>query len=60
MVTDGKPSVIWDKERLYYNSGGLDPKIVSQTINEVHKCRRNRIPISTFMVTRNRRRRFGR
>ncbi len=54
MVTDGKPSVIWDKERLYYNSGGLE------TINEVHKCRRNRIPISTFMVTRNRRRRFGR
>ena len=52
MITDGKPSAIHDHGRLYINSMGLDPKIVNRTIDEAARCRANRIPITTFMVTR--------
>jgi len=51
MVTDGKPSAIFDSNgRLYKNSFGLDPKIVNKTLDEAVACRRERIPITTFMV----------
>ena len=51
MVTDGKPSAIFDSNgRLYKNSFGLDLKIVNKTLDEAVACRREQIPITTFMV----------
>lgn len=53
MVTDGKPSAIFDDNgRLYKNSLGLDPRIVNKTLDEAVQCRREKIVISTFMVAR--------
>src|SRR5258706_1747944 len=53
MVTDGKPSAIFDESgRLYKNSFGLDPRIVNKTLDEAVACRREKITISTFMVAR--------
>ncbi len=53
MVTDGKPSAIFESNgRLYKNSFGLDPKIVNKTLDEAVACRREKIPITTFMVAR--------
>jgi uncharacterized protein with von Willebrand factor type A (vWA) domain len=51
MVTDGKPSAIFDEGRLYKNPFGLDPKIVGKTLEEAAACRRNKIVITTFMLT---------
>ncbi len=50
MITDGKPSCIWEEGRLYKNSFGLDEKIVNRTLDEAVLCRRRGIPITTFMV----------
>jgi Ca-activated chloride channel homolog len=51
MVTDGKPSAIFEPSgRLYKNSWGLDPRIVNKTLDEAVACRREKIPITTFMV----------
>ncbi|HXF99161.1 MAG TPA: VWA domain-containing protein [Bacteroidota bacterium] len=53
MVTDGKPSAIFTENgKLYKNSFGLDPKIVNKTLDEAVACRREKIPITTFMVAR--------
>ena len=53
MITDGKPSAIYDDAgRLYKNSFGLDARIVNKTLDEALACRREKIPISTFMVAR--------
>lgn len=53
MVTDGKPSAIFDSNgQLYKNSFGLDPRIVNKTLDEAVACRREKIVISTFMVAR--------
>ncbi len=53
MVTDGKPSAMFtDSGKLYKNSFGLDPKIVNKTLDEAVACRREKIPITTFMVAR--------
>ncbi len=51
MITDGKPSAIHENGRLYLNSGGLDPKIVAQTLREASVCRHHGIPVTTFKVT---------
>lgn len=51
MVTDGKPSAITEQGRLYKNPFGLDPKIVGLTLEEAAACRRNKIVITTFMLT---------
>jgi uncharacterized protein with von Willebrand factor type A (vWA) domain len=51
MVTDGKPSAITEHGKLYKNPFGLDPKIVSLTLEEAAACRRNKIVITTFMLT---------
>lgn len=51
MITDGKPSAIFENGRFYKNAFGLDPKIVNKTLDEAVQCRRKRIPITTFMVT---------
>jgi uncharacterized protein with von Willebrand factor type A (vWA) domain len=53
MITDGKPSAMFlPNGRLYKNSFGLDPRIVNKTLDEAVACRRERIPITTFMVAR--------
>jgi Ca-activated chloride channel homolog len=51
MITDGKPSAIFEGGMIYKNSFGLDPKIVNQTVNEAIQCRRKGIVITTFMIT---------
>ncbi len=51
MVTDGKPSAIHEEGRLYKNPFGLDPKIVGKTLEEAAACRRNKIVVTTFMLT---------
>jgi Ca-activated chloride channel family protein len=51
MVTDGKPSAMFDENgKLYKNSFGLDPKIINKTLDEAVALRREKIPISTFMI----------
>ncbi len=50
MITDGKPSAIFEGGGLYVNSFGLDPRIVNQTLDEAARCRRKGIEITTFMV----------
>ena len=51
MITDGKPSAITLEEgRIYKNAFGLDPLVVSQTLEEVGKCRRAGVLINTFML----------
>lgn len=52
MVTDGKPSAIFENGRLYKNPFALDPKIIARTLEEAAACRRAKIPITTFMLTR--------
>ena len=51
MITDGKPSAIFENGHLYKNSVGLDPKIINQTLDEAAACKRSGIVITTFMVT---------
>jgi len=51
MITDGKPSAITENGAIYKNPFGLDPKIVTQTINEATHLRRKGITITTFMIT---------
>jgi len=51
LITDGKPTVITDEEGVIYrNTFGLDPKIVSKTLDEAVALRKERIPITTFMI----------
>ncbi len=50
MITDGKPSALTENGRLYTNSFGLDMKIVNRTLEEADRCRRQGIPITTFML----------
>jgi Ca-activated chloride channel family protein len=51
MITDGKPSALTLEDgRIYKNAFGLDPLVVSQTLEEVAKCRRSGILINTFML----------
>ncbi len=51
LVTDGKPTVITDEEGVIYrNTFGLDPKIVNKTLDEAAALRKERIPITTFMI----------
>ena len=55
MITDGKPSMIKLSDGNYYkNSFGLDPEIVSRTLDEAILCRKRQIPITTFMITQDR------
>jgi Ca-activated chloride channel family protein len=51
MITDGKPSALTMEDgRIYKNAFGLDPLVVSETLHEVARCRRNGIMINTFML----------
>jgi Ca-activated chloride channel family protein len=51
MITDGKPSALTLEDgRIYKNAFGLDPLVVTQTLEEVAKCRKAGILINTFML----------
>ncbi len=51
MITDGKPSALTLEDgRIYKNAFGLDPMVVSQTLEEVSKCKRAGVIINTFML----------
>jgi Ca-activated chloride channel family protein len=52
MITDGKPSALTLPDgRIYKNAYGLDPLVVSETLEEVSRCKRANIMINTFMLT---------
>jgi len=51
MITDGKPSALTLEDgRIYKNAFGLDPLVVSQTLDEVSRCKRSGVMINTFML----------
>jgi Ca-activated chloride channel family protein len=51
MITDGKPSALTLPDgRIYKNAYGLDPLVVSETLEEVSRCKRANIMINTFML----------
>jgi Ca-activated chloride channel family protein len=51
MITDGKPSALTLEDgRIYKNAFGLDPLVVSQTLDEVSRCKRAGVMINTFML----------
>ncbi|HWF67167.1 MAG TPA: VWA domain-containing protein [Acidobacteriaceae bacterium] len=51
MITDGKPSALTLPDgRIYKNAFGLDPLVVSETLEEVARCKRSGIMINTFML----------
>jgi Ca-activated chloride channel family protein len=54
MITDGKPSAITlDNGQIYKNPFGLDPLVISRTLDEVSRCKRQGILINTFMLAQN-------
>ena len=53
MITDGKPSALTLPDgRIYKNPYGLDPLVVSETLEEVARCKRSNIMINTFMLAK--------
>ncbi len=53
MITDGKPSALTLADgRIYKNAFGLDPLVISETLEEVSRCKRAGIMINTFMLAR--------
>jgi Ca-activated chloride channel family protein len=51
MITDGKPSALTLPDgKIYKNPYGLDPLVVSETLEEVARCKRSNIMINTFML----------
>jgi Ca-activated chloride channel family protein len=51
MITDGKPSCLTlDDGRMYKNAFGLDPLVISKTLEEVNRCKKQGIMINTFML----------
>ncbi|MFY9939127.1 MAG: VWA domain-containing protein [Silvibacterium sp.] len=51
MITDGKPSALTMSDgRIYKNAFGLDPLVVSETLEEVARCKRSGVMINTFML----------
>ncbi|MBV9265108.1 MAG: hypothetical protein JO061_02955 [Acidobacteriaceae bacterium] len=51
MITDGKPSALTLEDgRIYKNAFGLDPLVISQTLEEVARCKKQGILINTFML----------
>lgn len=52
MITDGKPTALFDDGALYINSFGLDRRIVNKTLDEAAECRRYGVQITTFMLAR--------
>jgi Ca-activated chloride channel family protein len=55
MITDGKPTALTEPNgTIYKNPFGLDARVVALTLKEVANCRRQGIPINTFMLARDR------
>lgn len=55
MITDGKPSALTMPDgRIYKNAMGLDAFVLQETLAEVAACRKNAIPVNTFMLARDR------
>jgi uncharacterized protein with von Willebrand factor type A (vWA) domain len=52
MITDGKPTCIKIGKKYYKNAFGLDRKIMNRTFALAVKCRKLKIPITTFMIAR--------
>ncbi len=51
MITDGKPSCLTLEDgRTYRNAFGLDPLVISKTLEEVNRCKKKGILINTFML----------
>jgi uncharacterized protein with von Willebrand factor type A (vWA) domain len=50
MITDGKPSCLKEGGEYYKNSFGLDPYITGKCFNLARACRKQKIPITTFMI----------
>ena len=51
MITDGKPSALTLEDgRIYKNAYGLDPLVITQTLEEVGRCKKRGIIINTFML----------
>ena len=51
MITAGKPSALTLEDgRIYRNAFGLDPLVISRTLEEVSRCKRQGILINTFML----------
>jgi Ca-activated chloride channel family protein len=51
MITDGKPSCLTLEDgRMYKNAFGLDPLVISRTLEEVSRCKKQGILINTFML----------
>jgi Ca-activated chloride channel family protein len=51
MMTDGKPSALTLEDgRVYKNAFGIDPLVISRTLEEVSRCKRQGILINTFML----------
>ncbi len=51
MITDGKPSALTLEDgRIYRNAFGLDPLVISRTLEEVNRCKKQGIIINTFML----------
>src|SRR3954452_10606738 len=48
MITDGKPSCLTLEDgRMYKNAFGLDPLVISKTLEEVNRCRKQGILMNT-------------
>lgn len=52
MITDGKPTCLKRGKKYYKNSFGLDRKIITRTLGLASRCRKLKIPITTFMIAR--------
>lgn len=52
MITDGKPTCLKIGKKYYQNSFGLDKKILTRCYALAVKCRKQQIPITTFMIAR--------
>src|SRR5205807_10276294 len=51
MITDGNPSALTLEDGgIYKNAFGLDPLVVSQTLEEGSRCKRARIMLNTFTL----------
>src|SRR5579859_3399487 len=51
MITDGKPSALTLEDgRMYRNAFGVDPLVISRTLEEVSRCKKQGILINTFML----------
>jgi Ca-activated chloride channel family protein len=50
LITDGKPSAITTGSSVYKNPYGLDMRIVSRTLDEADRCRRQKVVVTTFMI----------